>query len=133
MYTGVTFADLQADGTAPVLRDLVNMVVRIGEISLGRALRTLGGIPSGPGALEGSRLRRSFSIPSLFTLMSSMGGALRSGSLHLCLISSVQYCFPSLKAELNCLFRISALSLALVKSWPSSLRGGTPTFEDRSE
>ena len=96
----------------------------MGAISWERDCRMRGEIPSGPGALEGSKFSSNFLIPFSSTMISCMGGAFCSGRWHFELMSASVYCFPSLKAELNCLFKTWAFSFALVTSCPLSLKRG---------
>ena len=62
-------------GISPVLRDCWKRCANTGPIFFANSFRTLGWSSSGPKALEGFRLLRSFVTPSFVTIISSMNGA----------------------------------------------------------
>ena len=74
LKVGETLADFQSSGSSPRSMVLWNSVVRIGEISSAMSRSILAGIISGPQALLGLIFFRSFSTPSLVTVISGMDG-----------------------------------------------------------
>ena len=71
---GEDLPDFQYSGSAQSSMVLWNRVVRIREICLAMSRSILAGIISGPQALLGLIIIRSFSTPSLVTVISGMGG-----------------------------------------------------------
>ena len=65
MYTGDTMACFQSAGMVPVWSDSLKIMVRHGAIEFANCLSILGEMLSGPEALCGLRLCRSFSTPSV--------------------------------------------------------------------
>ena len=96
------------------------MMVRNGPIFMVISLRAFAGSKSGPEALLGFSLSRSFTTPSLVTSISGIDGiGVPSGDGMLLLSSFVH-------VDSYCLLRISALSFGLACSSPFSLRGAMP-------
>jgi len=59
LNTDTTDAVLQSSGRSPYFRDARKIVVKIGTILVAMSFKSLGGIPSGPGALCGCKLCKS--------------------------------------------------------------------------
>ena len=74
MKIGETLADFQSSGSSSRSMVLWTRKVIIGEISSAMSHSILAGIILGPHALLGSIFFRSFSTPSLVTLISGMDG-----------------------------------------------------------
>ena len=116
----VTLTVLQSFGTIQVSKLFWKIMVRNSPISVAISLRTLAGSKSGPEALLGFSLSRSFTTPSLVTSVSGIdGNGVPSGDGMLLLSSLVH-------VDSYCLLRISALSFGSACSRPFSLRGAMP-------
>lgn len=74
LNTGQMFAVFHMAGIAPDSYDILNMTVRIGAMNGASAFKTLDAIVSGPAALVGFSLLRSFSTPDTVMLMSFISG-----------------------------------------------------------
>ena len=68
------YADFHWDGSDPSSRDFWNRTSNMGDSSVESVLSIMGLILSGPQALCGFRLLRSFSMPFLPTVISGMVG-----------------------------------------------------------
>ena len=84
------------------------------------SLRTLAGNKSGPEALLGFSLSRSFTTPSLVTSISGIDGNGVPSDDGMLLLSSLVH------VDSYCLLRISALSFGSACSRPFSFRGAMP-------
>ena len=123
----VTLAVLYSFGTIPVSKLFWNTMVRKGLISMAISLRTLAGSKSGPEALLGLILSRSFTTPALVTLISGIDrNGIPSGDGMLLLSSLVH-------VDSYFLLRISALSFGSAWSRPFSFRGATALESFRSD
>ena len=69
-----TFASRQSWGTTPALNDLLKRSVRMGARVGASSFSTLGRSSSGPQALFGSRLSKSFWMPGTVNSISGMSG-----------------------------------------------------------
>ena len=95
-------------------------MVRKDPISMAISLRMLAGSRSGPEALLGLSLSRSFITPSLVTLISGIDGENMPSSDGMLLLPSLVH------VDSYCLLRISALSFGSVWRRPFSFKGATP-------
>ena len=80
---GATLACLLSEGTHPSASDFLKIMQRGSASTSASSFRILGLMLSGPSALFGLSVRRSFSTPSLEISMSGMGGALCWGDVGL--------------------------------------------------
>ena len=101
-----------------VSRDFWEIVVKIGASSAASSRRILHGMLSGPEAFLTLSPASNFSTPLVLILRGEMRGVLGPDSLG---ILSTGDC-GGVKTDLNCLFKISALSVASECNWPSTLR-----------
>ena len=69
------FAFNHSVGSEPVSRLRWKMTCSIGAISTANSFMALGGMASGPDAIDGLRCCRSFSIPSRVITIGSMSGS----------------------------------------------------------
>ena len=121
---GATFAFLQSSGTSPECSDLLKMTVSIGATAVASCLNTLRWIWSGHIDLFGLRFSSSFCTSSDVIRSSSISGYGLSVSVT---GGSSSSGVGSEKTDLNCSFKISALSLGLSHNVPLYFSGFTPT------
>ena len=93
LNTGQMFAVFHMAGIVPDSYDILNMTVSIGAMNGASSFKTLGVILSGPAALVGFSLLRSFSMPHTVMLMSFISGVvpcilqrLENSSFEMCVI-----------------------------------------------
>ena len=118
-------AVLHKEGVVPIVRDVVNISVKIGAISPAHSLRIYVEILSGPFAFLGSRFFSNFCTPltsNVSSLIRGASGVRRHGIL-------VRSSFVKILSY--CLLSASAFSLPAVISLPSTLSTGIPVVSLR--
>jgi hypothetical protein len=78
LNTGQMFTVFHMAGIVPDSYDILNMTVSIGAMNGASSFKTIGVILSGPAALVGFSVLRSFSTPDTVMLMSFISGVVPS-------------------------------------------------------
>ena len=122
LKTGVILANFHLAGTTPMERDILKIIQSEGAISSATLDRILLGIPSGPHALLGSKLRSTAATSEIVRSISE--SLLQEDSIE---VESVEggSTLPKLKTEWkNLLNKFALMRLSVVKDCPFRIKFG---------